>query len=51
MARQNVQFVAVKTARKPVRLKFKSKSGETVSFKALQTVENRKVVRFRSKKK
>ena len=50
MARQNVQFVAVETERKPVRVKFKTKSGETVSFKALRTVE-KKVVRFRSKKK
>lgn len=39
MAKEIVRFVAVKTVKKPVTVKFKTKSGETVSFKALKTVK------------
>ncbi|MGD0076194.1 MAG: hypothetical protein ABSD31_17915 [Candidatus Binataceae bacterium] len=46
MAKKNVRFVAVKT--KPATVKFKTKSGKTVSFKALKTVKQ--VVRFRAAK-
>jgi len=51
MARQNVSFVVVKTVKKPARVKFKTKSGETVFFKALKTVRKKKVIHFRAKKK
>ncbi len=47
MARRRVRFVAVKTI--PTRVKFKTKSGKTVSFRALKTVK--KVVRFRAKRR
>jgi hypothetical protein len=50
MAQTNVKFVAIKTVKKPTIIKFKTKSGETVSFRAVKTSE-RKVVRFRAKKK
>lgn len=51
MAKKNVQFTADKTVAKPTRVKFKTKSGETVSFRALKTVKERVHVRFRAKKK
>jgi len=37
MAKEIVRYVAVKTVTKPVRVKFKMKSGKTVYFKALKT--------------
>jgi hypothetical protein len=38
--------------KKPTKVKFKTKSGETVSFKALKTVKEKKeVVHFRAKRK
>jgi hypothetical protein len=51
MSKETVRFVAVKTAQKPVQLKFKTKAGRTVSFKALKTVKRPVVIRFRAKKK
>ncbi len=51
MASRNVRFVAVKTVKKPVTVKFKTKSGKTVSFKAVRTSAKKKVVRFRARKK
>jgi len=51
MAKRNVRFVATKTVKKPATVKFKTKSGETVSFRALKTFERKKVVHFRAKKK
>ena len=50
MARESVRFIAVETVKKPVRVKFKTKSGKTVSFKALKTLKKRQVVRFRPKR-
>jgi len=50
MARESVRFIAVKTVKKPVRVKFKTKSGKTVSFKALKTLKKRQVARFRPKR-
>ncbi len=41
MAKKIVRFVAVETVKKPVRVKFKTKSGETVYFKALKTLKKR----------
>jgi hypothetical protein len=51
MPKQNVKFVAVETIKKPTRVKFKTKSGKTVSFKAVKTFEKKAVVHFRAKKK
>lgn len=50
MAKKVVSFVATKTVAKPTKVQFKTKTGETVSFKALKTVKVKEVVRFRSKK-
>ena len=41
MARENVRFNPVKIVRKPTRVKFKTKSGKTVSFKAVKIVRKR----------
>jgi len=41
MATKNVQFTAAKTVAKPTSVKFKTKSGETVSFRALKTARER----------
>jgi hypothetical protein len=43
MPTQNVRFVAVKTIKKPTRVKFKTKSGKTVSFKAVKTFAKKSV--------
>jgi hypothetical protein len=51
MAKKSVQFIATKTVTKPTKVKFKTKSGETVSFKALKTVKQKEVVHFRAKRK
>jgi len=51
MAQRNVKFVATKTIRKPTTVKFRTKSGETVSFRAVKTFERREVVRVRARKK
>jgi len=51
MAKQNVRFVVVKTVQKPASVKFKTKSGKTVSFRALKTVKKRESVNFRATKK
>jgi len=51
MAKTNVRFVATKTVKKPATVRFKTKSGETVSFKALKTFERKEVVHFRARKK
>jgi hypothetical protein len=42
MATRNMRFVAVETIKKPILLKFKTKSGNTVFFKAVKTVEKKK---------
>lgn len=51
MASKNVHFVATKTVTKPVKVRFKTKSGQTVSFKALKTVKQKELVTLRTKKK
>jgi len=51
MRKKNVRFVAVKTVKKPATIKFKTKSGKTVSFKALRTFKQKQAVHFRAKKK
>ncbi len=51
MATQNVRFDVPKIVRKPVTVKFKTKTGKTVFFKALKIEQKRVSVRLRSKKK
>ena len=51
MATRNVRFVAAKTVAKPTKVKFKTKSGKTVSFKAIKTMKAKKAVRFRAREK
>jgi len=50
MPKQKVSFVAVETVKKPVRVKFKTRSGGAVYIKALRTVRKRKAIRSRTKK-
>jgi hypothetical protein len=50
MAQRNIKFVATEVVTKPATVKFKTKSGETVSIRAVKTFERKRVVRFRSKK-
>jgi hypothetical protein len=49
MAKNTVRFLAEKTVTKPAVVKFKTKPGETVSFKALKTFKQKKAVQFRSR--
>lgn len=51
MSKRIVRFIAVKTEKKPTTVKFKTKSGKTVSFKATKNVKVNQVVRFPAKKK
>jgi hypothetical protein len=51
MTKKNIRFVATKTVTKPTTVRFKTKSGETVSFKALRTFNKKEVVHFRARKK
>jgi len=51
MANKNIRSAAYKTVAKPIRVKFKTKSGETVYIRALKTVQQKVNVRPRSKKK
>jgi hypothetical protein len=41
MAKKNVRFIATKTVTKPTTVRFKTKSGETVFFKALRTYKRK----------
>jgi len=50
MTKKNVRFTAVKTVTKPATVKFRTKAGQAVSFKALKTIEQRQVVRFRARR-
>jgi HKD family nuclease len=51
MATNTVRFLAEKTLTKPAIVKFKTKSGKTVSFKALNTFKKKKAVQFRARAK
>ena len=48
MAKGNARFVASKTVAKPTTIKFKTKSGQTVFFKAVKTVRQKRVARLRA---
>jgi hypothetical protein len=51
MANQNARFDALKIVRKPVTVKYKTKSGKTVFFKAVKTEQKRVAAHLRTKKK
>jgi len=51
MAQRNVKFVATETVTKPATVKFETKSGETVSIRAIKTFARKETGRFRAKKK
>jgi hypothetical protein len=52
MAKRNVRFEAVKTVvAKPLTVRFKTKSGQTVSFTALNTIRQEQIVPLRAKAK
>ncbi len=51
MLKRNVRFTSYKTVAKPATVKFKTKSGEMVSFKAVKTVKKKEEVHFRAKRK
>jgi hypothetical protein len=51
MAKKNVRFVATKTVAKPVTVKFETKSGQAVYFKALKTIRKTKAVKFGASRK
>ena len=46
-----VKFVAIKTEKKPVKVKFKTKSGISVSFNAIKTIKKPVNVKFKARKK
>jgi hypothetical protein len=51
MTQGNVKFVATEVVSKPATVKFETKSGEIVYFRAIKTFERKKIVRVRAKKK
>jgi hypothetical protein len=51
MANGSVKLVATEVVSRPVTVKFKTKSGETVSIKAIKTFERKVSVGARPKKK
>ena len=51
MDKKNVKFTATKTVQKPTTVKFHTKDGKAVSFKAVETVKVREKVNFKAKKK
>jgi hypothetical protein len=51
MSTKNVSLRGYRVATKPVRVKFKLKSGKTVSFKAIRTYLKKDSARFATKKK
>ena len=50
MANQRVRFIATKTVQQPTVVRFKTKDGKTVSFKAVETVKKEVPVNFTAKK-
>jgi hypothetical protein len=51
MTKKQVRFVATTTVTKPTTVKFKTKSGKTVSFRAFKTYKKKDPVHFRAKRK
>jgi hypothetical protein len=48
MAKNNIRFTAVETVTKPATVRYKTKSGGTVSFKALKTFRKKEAVHSRA---
>jgi hypothetical protein len=51
MAKTNVRFTVVETVTKPATVRFKTKAGGTVSFKALKTFRKKEAVRSPARSK
>ena len=51
MTKRIVKFKAIKTVKKPVIVRFKTKDGRTVSFRAIKTIKKPIVVKFKASKK
>jgi len=49
MAKNNVRFAAVETVTKPTTVRYKTKAGATVSFKALRTFRKKEAVHSRAR--
>jgi hypothetical protein len=49
MAKQSVKFAAFETVKRPIRLKFKTKSGKTVFIRALKIVKKKQAIPARAK--
>ena len=49
MATKNTGFAAFEVVQRPVRVKFKLKSGKTVSFKGIRTFKKKRTSRSRAK--
>jgi hypothetical protein len=49
MPKNNIRFAAVETVTKPATVRFKTKSGGTVSFKALKTFRKKADAHSRAK--
>lgn len=51
MAKETIKFTATKTVQRPTTVKFHTKDGKAVVFKAVETVKVKQPVQFRAKKK
>jgi hypothetical protein len=51
MAKNKVRFTVVETVARPATVRFKTKSGGTVSFKALKTFRKKVAVHSRARNK
>jgi len=51
MAKNNTRFAAVETVTKPATVRFKTKSGGTVSFKAIKTYRKKVAIHSRPRNK
>jgi len=48
MTQKNVRLIAIETVKTPATVKFKTKSGKTVTFRAVKTSARKRVARFRA---
>ena len=49
MEKRTVKFIATKTVQQPTTVKFHTKDGKTVIFKAVETVKVREQIKFKAK--
>lgn len=50
MEKKTIKFIATKTVQQPTTVKFHTKEGKVVSFKAVETVKVKEQVKFTAKK-